>query len=138
MISYLSLGSNIHPRHHYVDMACCMLEERVGRLLSRSSDFFSAPWGYQSDHEYLNIAVCVETELTPMELLRATQQIESDLGRTVKNHYQDRTIDIDLLLCMDADGRSITCDTTELRLPHPLMQQRDFVMVPLREIAPQF
>jgi len=134
MILYLSLGSNISPRHQYVDEACRLLQQRVGEALARSSDFFSAPWGYESNHEYLNIALRLATSLTPMEVLRVTQQIERELGRTVKNHYQDRTIDIDLLMGTDDAGEPLVVQTPELTLPHPLMHERDFVMVPLREI----
>ena len=81
----------------------------------------------------------MQTDLEVMEVLRVTQQIEREMGRTLKSvdgTYHDRLIDIDLLLCYDADGRSITLQTPELVLPHPLMYQRDFVMRPLREILP--
>jgi len=134
MISYLSLGSNISPRHHYIDEACRLLSERVGRITARSSDFYSAPWGYTSSHEYLNIALCVETTLTPQGLLTATQQIERELGRTVKNCYQDRTIDIDILLYYANDGTSVCLSTPDLTIPHPRMKERSFVQVPLDEI----
>lgn len=135
MISYLSLGSNIGDRHRYVDEACRMIESRVGRIVRRSSDFYSQAWGYESEHEYLNICLCVETSLRPEQLLYATQQIERELGRTVKGVYQDRTIDIDILLYFDALGEQLICHTNELTLPHPRMQEREFVMVPLKEIV---
>lgn len=134
MISYLSLGSNLSPRHHHIDEACRLLSERVGHITARSSDFYSAPWGYTSSHEYLNIALCVETTLTPQELLEVTQQIERELGRTVKNLYQDRTIDIDILLYYSNDGTPVRLSTPELTIPHPRMEERPFVQVPLAEI----
>ncbi|MCQ2343267.1 MAG: 2-amino-4-hydroxy-6-hydroxymethyldihydropteridine diphosphokinase [Paludibacteraceae bacterium] len=103
---FLSLGSNIHPRHRYIDEACRLLDERCGTITRRSSDYFSLPVGYRSEHEYLNICVRLDSALSPFDLLAATQQIERELGRTHKStfdtstqtfNYQDRTIDIDLL-----------------------------------------
>lgn len=136
MTYFLSLGSNISPRHRSIDEACRLLNERCGTILRRSSDYFSMPVGYVSDHEYLNICVVLDSLMDPMELLWATQQIERELGRTQKNHYSDRTIDIDLLQAFDAQGREATVHTNELTLPHPRMQERDFVLIPLREIIP--
>ena len=92
------------------------------------------PVGYESEHEYLNICVVLESPMNPMELLLATQQIERELGRTQKNHYSDRTIDIDLLQAFDAQGREIIIQTETLTLPHPKMQEREFVTIPLGEI----
>lgn len=135
MIYFLSLGSNISPRHRSIDEACRLLNERCGTILRRSSDYFSMPVGYESEHEYLNICVVLESPMTPMELLLATQQIERELGRTCKNHYSDRTIDIDLLQAFDARGREIIIQTETLTLPHPRMQEREFVTIPLGEIC---
>jgi len=92
------------------------------------------PQGYPSDHEYLNICLKLETDLSPLEILKITQQIERDLGRTIKNHYADRTIDIDLLQAFDSEGREILISTPELTLPHPRMQSRPFVLVPLAQV----
>ena len=89
--------------------------------------------GFTSENSFLNAAVCVETSLSPWEVLHRTQEIERMLGRTQKserNVYHDRIIDIDLLLY---DKEII--QTPELTLPHPLMLQREFVMKPLLEIA---
>lgn len=141
---YLSLGSNISPRHHYIDSACRLLSERCGTLVSRSSDYYSAPMGYDSTHEYLNICVCLITSLSPMDLLEATQAIERELGRTHKSsfdaatqtfNYKDRTIDIDLLQAFDDSGREIIMQTPSLTLPHPRMTSRPFVLVPLQQIS---
>ncbi len=135
MTYYLSLGSNIGDREAHTDDACRLIAERCGQVTARSGNHYSEPWGYKSENTYLNICIRVETALTPDELLDATQQIERELGRTQKNVYADRTIDIDLLLCFREDGTNVTCHTDRLTLPHPLMEQRDFVMIPLREIA---
>jgi len=136
MIVYLSLGSNLHPRHHYIDEACKQIAERCGTILRRSSDFFSMPQGYTSDNEYLNICLKLETDKSPLEILQLTQQIECDLGRKIKGHYADRTIDIDLLQAFDEKGREILISTPDLTLPHPRMQDRPFVLVPLSQISP--
>lgn len=138
MTCYLSLGSNLGDREKHIDTACRMIGERCGKVIARSGNHYSEPWGYQSDHTYLNICIRIETTLTPIELLDATQQIEREQGRTQKNVYADRTIDIDLLLCFDDDGTPVTCRTDRLTLPHPLMTQRDFVITPLREIADEY
>ena len=78
--------------------------------------------------------------MAPLEVLRTTQEIEREMGRTHKSVnavYSDRVIDIDLLLCFADDGTHIVLDTPGLKLPHPLMRERDFVMRPLAEIAPR-
>jgi len=135
VIYYLSLGSNIHPRHKYIDEACKYIEERCGTILHRSDDFFSMPQGYQSDHEYLNICLKLQTNKSPVEILELTQQIEFDLGRKIKGRYADRTIDIDLLQAFDQQGREILCSTPDLTLPHPKMHEREFVLIPLQSIC---
>ena len=130
---YLSLGSNLGDRHAHLVRAIDLLARRVGRLVRASSFIETEPWGFQSRHPFLNTAVMLRTQLTPLQLLHETQAIERMLGRTHKSHqrhYADRTIDIDILLY-----GNITLNTPQLTIPHPLMQQRDFVMRPLREIC---
>ncbi|MBP5477376.1 MAG: 2-amino-4-hydroxy-6-hydroxymethyldihydropteridine diphosphokinase [Paludibacteraceae bacterium] len=135
MTCYLSLGSNLGDREKHIDNACRMIAAQCGSVVARSGNHYSEPWGYRSEHTYLNICIRIETTLTPIELLDVTQQIERELGRTQKNVYADRIIDIDLLFCIAGDGAPVTCRSERLTLPHPLMTQRDFVMVPLHEIA---
>lgn len=134
MITYLSLGSNIDNRHYYIDEACHLIEKHVGHIIRRSSDFYSPAWGYKSEHEYLNICLAVDTLLTTDQLLQITQKIERQLGRIIKGIYQDRTIDIDILLYFNEMGESVSSHTEKLTLPHPKMQEREFVMIPLKEI----
>lgn len=84
--------------------------------------------------------VCPDAEACLFKILRLTQEMEREMGRTHKSVnavYSDRMIDIDLLLCFADDGTPVLLDTPELKLPHPLMQERDFVMRPLAEIAPE-
>ena len=135
MTAYLSLGSNIGCREQYIDDACQRIEQQCGTILRCSDHFYSEPWGYQSEHQYLNVCLCLETDLSPIDLLNVTQDIERQLGRTVKNCYSDRTIDIDILLFYQSDGAMLTVDTPRLTLPHRHMYERDFVLVPLQQIA---
>ena len=113
--------------------AAALLAERVGDVLALSGFYETEPWGFQSENTFLNAALRLETSLSPLELLKATQQIEVEMGRTQKSNgtYHDRIIDIDILLYDD-----LILQTPELTLPHPLMQDRRFVMEPLLEIAP--
>ena len=129
---YLSLGSNLGDRELTLRQAVSLLEERVGRVLRLSAFHETAPWGFSSDNMFVNAAVSIETSLSPRQLLVATQAIEKDLGRTVKSAdglYHDRPIDIDILLYDD-----LKMDEPDLKIPHPLMNEREFVKIPLREI----
>ena len=132
-IAYLALGTNIGNRRRNMITAAALLAERVGDVLALSSFYETEPWGFQSENTFLNAALRLETSLSPLELLKATQQIEVEMGRTQKSNgtYHDRIIDIDILLYDD-----LILQTPELTLPHPLMQDRRFVMEPLLEIAP--
>lgn len=130
---YLGLGTNIGNKRKNMVTAAALLAERAGDVLSLSSFYETEPWGFDSENTFLNAALELETGCSPMELLRLTQQIEQEMGRTQKSDgsYHDRIIDIDILLY----GNEII-HTEELVVPHPLMQQRLFVMQPLAEIAP--
>ena len=129
---YLSLGSNLGDKEQNLTSAISEIARRIGDITAQSAFLETEPWGFDSDNAFLNAAVCVETQLSPYELLHTTQQIERDLGRVQKSHqglYHDRIIDIDILLYDD-----LHIQTPELTIPHPLMQQREFVLIPLKEI----
>ena len=131
---YLSLGSNLGDREDMLRRAIALIEERVGAVQRVSSFIETEPWGFESTNPFLNAAVMVQTTLSPIECLDATQQIERELGRKKKSKggiYHDRPIDIDLLMYDD-----LQLSTPRLTLPHPHMHERDFVMIPLREILP--
>lgn len=155
---YLSLGSNLGDREQQLKQAIRFIDERIGEVVRQSSFIETEPWGFQSDHRFLNAAICCLTDKTPREVLQLTQQIERDLGKT-KAHatrrvpqssalspqpssitphpsalspqpsYFNRPIDIDILLYDDWK-----VSEPDLKIPHPLMHQRDFVMIPLKEI----
>ena len=129
---YISLGSNLGNKEEKLHRAIELINERIGSVLRTSSFIETEPWGFQSENTFLNAVCLVETELTPMQCLRETQKIERLLGRTQKStdgKYHDRPIDLDLLLYDD-----LQVNEEDLVLPHPHMQERDFVMIPLREI----
>ena len=136
---YLGLGSNIGDRQQCIADAIRLISERVGAVLRQSTLIETEPWGFQSKHKFLNGVILCETDKSPREVLALTQQIERDLGRKKKSHsslltphssrYHDRPIDIDILLYDD-----LTIDEPDLKIPHPLMHERDFVMIPLNEI----
>lgn len=133
VIAYLALGTNIGNKRRNMITAAALLAERVGDVLALSGFYETEPWGFQSENTFLNAALQLETALSPLELLKATQEIEIEMGRTQKSNgaYHDRIIDIDILLYDD-----LVMQTPELTLPHPLMHERLFVMEPLAEIAP--
>ena len=128
---YLGLGSNLGDHHAQLLAAIELLTQRVGRLVRCSSFIETAPWGFVSEHPFLNAVALFRTTLSPRELLTVTQDIERQLGRRQKSNgtYADRPIDIDILLYGDA-----VIDEPDLKIPHPLMHERDFVMRPLNEI----
>lgn len=134
---YLGLGSNLGQKEAHIAQAVTLIEEQIGHVEAQSALYYSEPWGFTSANQFVNAVVRVATSLTPMQLLRATQRIERQLGKTARHAterreatiYHDRPIDIDILLY-----DTLTIDTPKLKIPHPLMQERDFVMIPLREI----
>lgn len=132
--AYLSLGSNLGDRLRLIQEAVAALTVEAGPVTALSSLYETEPWGFSSPHRFLNVALALETTLSPETLLAVTQHIERDLGRTHKSvdgRYADRTIDIDLLFVGDA-----VLDTPALTLPHPRLHLRRFVLEPLCEIAP--
>lgn len=148
-IVYLGLGSNLGDSRATILHAYREIEKLIGTIVRQSAFYESEPWGFESENMFTNTVICVETRLLPFELLKQTQHVERLLGKTAQHAteridrdevasslfthhssvYHDRPIDIDILLYDD-----LTIDTPELKIPHPLMQERDFVMVPLREI----
>jgi 2-amino-4-hydroxy-6-hydroxymethyldihydropteridine diphosphokinase len=133
------LGSNLGDCRKNLERAIRLIDGRVGRVIRQSSFIETKPWGFESEHRFVNAVVLCETTKTPREVLLLTQQIERDMGRRKVNGaglmvngqriYTDRIVDIDILLYDD-----LTIDEPDLKIPHPLMHQRDFVMIPLKEI----
>ena len=131
---YVSLGANTGRRAESIGRAVAMMEEEIGKCTACSRLYETEPQGFASPNKFLNAAAAFSTVLSASEILKITQDIERRLGRTVKStggHYADRPIDIDLLMLGDE-----VSDEQGLRLPHPLMAERTFVLEPLCEIAP--
>lgn len=131
-IAYLSLGSNLGDRHATMQSAILLLGKQAGTVDRVSSAIETEPWGFESANKFLNMCVRITTTLSPEQLLVTTKDIELQLGRTTKSvngQYHDRPIDIDILTYDD-----LHINTPSLTLPHPHMHERDFVMIPLREI----
>ena len=115
---YLGLGSNIGDRRQCIADAIRLISERVGTVLRQSSLIETEPWGFNSENRFLNGVILCETSLTPRQVLKATQKIERALGRRQKSLLYD----------------DLSVDEPDLKIPHPLMYERDFVMIPLNEI----
>ena len=136
MTAYLGLGSNLGTdKAANLNLAITLINEQAGHVLACSSFIESEPWGFQSANSFVNAVIAIDTPHTPHDLLRITQAIERNMGRTHKTinaNYTDRIIDIDILLY----GEEVIHDDI-LTIPHPLIMQREFVYHPLFEIAPE-
>jgi len=126
------LGSNLGDRAAYLRQALEMLARLPGTwVVAASSMIETPPWGKTDQPAFLNMAAAIDTPLMPEELLAATRKIENALDRQRTEHWGPRTLDIDLLV-FEGEAR----DTPALKLPHPYLTERRFVLAPLAEIAP--
>lgn len=136
MRAYLGLGTNLgSDKVGNLEQAIQLIDEQAGHVLACSSFIESEPWGFNSEHSFVNAVVSIDTLYTPHKLLQITQDIERRMGRTHKTigmNYTDRIIDIDILLYGEE-----TINSPELTVPHPYIMQREFVFLPLFEIAPE-
>ena len=132
VITVLSLGSNVGDRLKNLDLSKTAIYNLIGLIQLSSNIYETEPWGVDNQDSYLNQVISVQTNLSPYELLDNIQQIEMDLGRIREIHYGPRTIDIDILYY----GERII-DNENLKIPHPHIQKRRFILVPLSEILPQ-
>lgn len=133
-IVYLSLGSNIEPREQNLQTAIELIRKHyeVGNDLLISPMYESEPWGFHTKTKFLNLCIQVKTEKSPLEILKINQIIENILGRKPKksDKYESRPIDIDILFF---DNQIIY--TEELIVPHPHLEKRRFVLVPLNDLT---
>lgn len=130
---YLLLGANLGNREETLQKAISLLNEQIGPVSKQSHLYETAPWGKTDQPGFLNLALELTSEKTAQELLSLTQSIESQLGRVRHEKWGARLIDIDILYF----GELIS-NSDNLTLPHPFIQERRFVLVPLEEIAPEF
>jgi 2-amino-4-hydroxy-6-hydroxymethyldihydropteridine diphosphokinase len=130
---YLGLGSNLASPRRQLKQALLHLRQLPRTVLSDISPLYhSKPWGFYAQPAYVNLVVAVDTKLPAQQLLRHCQMIEQKQGRLRKKKWGPRTLDIDILLYGEK-----TISTPLLRLPHPWILWRDFVVQPLLQIAPQ-
>jgi 2-amino-4-hydroxy-6-hydroxymethyldihydropteridine diphosphokinase len=130
--AYLSLGANLGDARATIAEALARLDAGGARVVARSADFQTPPWGKLDQPAFINVCAEIATALSPSELLHLCLATEAALGRQRLEKWGPRTIDIDLLTY----GEAIVA-TPELTLPHPHMLQRAFVLVPLLDIAPR-
>ena len=129
---FLGIGTNLGDRERNLKEAVAKIEEYIGRVLSASSVYETPPWGFEAENDFLNMTVSVETDHSPTELLKKIVMIESMLGRErTQDRYTSRVIDIDILFYDD-----LVLNEKGLKIPHRLIHERKFVLVPLCEIAP--
>lgn len=129
--SYIAIGSNIDPEHNVARAIALIAEVRETELRRQSSWYTTSPWGIEDQANFVNLVVEVETTLSARSLLEATQAIESQLKRKRAVKNGPRTIDLDILLFGD-----LILEESDLRIPHPALTHRDFMLLPLVEIAP--
>ncbi|WP_144513499.1 2-amino-4-hydroxy-6-hydroxymethyldihydropteridine diphosphokinase [Bacillus sp. FJAT-22090] len=131
-IAYVSLGSNIGNRLHYLQRAVQLLRESSRIEVEKVSSIYETdPVGYVDQSPFLNMVVELKTSLSPHELLKKCNEIEAELGRTREIHWGPRTVDLDILLYNEEIMK-----TESLLIPHPRMTERGFVLIPLVEINP--
>jgi len=130
----LSLGSNLGDRRKFLNDAMIEIEASIGKIRQVSSLYQTSPWGFDSSELFLNQIILVNTHLSPVEVLEQIKLIEQKAGRIRSSAgFQDRTLDIDIVFYDD-----LILDSQDLKIPHPNLHQRLFVLMPLHEIAPKW
>jgi len=129
---YLGIGANLELRILHCYQAIYQLRKSASVcVVDRSSFYETEPFGYEEQNWFINLVLKIQTELSPRDLLRLTQEIEKNLGKDTPFKWGPRTIDIDILLYEDEQ-----ISEPDLIIPHPLLHLRKFVLSPLVEIAP--
>ncbi len=131
-IVYIGIGSNLGDRPGNCLKAIELLEAEGLKVTKRSSIHETEPWGMKDQPRFVNMAIEAETDLAPRQLLRLLKKIEDVMGRVGTMKWGPRIIDLDILLYGD-----MIVQEADLEIPHPLMHEREFVLEPLSEIAPQ-
>lgn len=131
-IVYIAFGSNIGDRHEAVEKALEMIEQRGMRIVKKSKIYQTEPYGYIDQPEFINGAVCVETLLNAREVLVNLLDIEEEIGRVREFKWGPRIIDLDIIFY-----NNDIISEEDLKVPHPDMQNRDFVLGPLMDICPE-
>ena len=130
-IVYLHTGSNIGDRAANLARARNLINERIGEIKTISSIYETEAWGVRDQDDFYNQALAIETALSPIELLKCTKQIEKDMGRVKERKWYKRLIDVDILFY-----DTLVVEEEHLKIPHREMTNRNFVLIPMLEIAP--
>lgn len=130
--AYLILGGNKGNTLENIEQAVQLIAEKAGVIKSKSDVFVTAAWGNTNQPDFLNQVLCLQTPLSAIDLLNITISIEQQLGRVRdQQKWAERTMDIDILFYNDD-----IINTSDLTIPHPLLQERKFVLVPMAQLAP--
>jgi 2-amino-4-hydroxy-6-hydroxymethyldihydropteridine diphosphokinase len=129
----LALGSNVGDCLGALRTATELISQRIGVVTSKSHVYETAPWGRTKQANFLNACLVTETELPPFDILVAIKAIERDMGRVERVRWGPREIDIDIIFYDD-----LVLNDPKLKIPHPLMEMRGFVMAPLSDVAPDW
>lgn len=128
--SYVLLGSNQGQRRQYLNKAITAIQQRCGRLVKESAVYETAAWGNTKQAAFLNKVIVIHTQLSPDELMQELLNIEQELGRIRTEKYGPRTIDLDILFY-----DNLVYHSPKVTLPHPAIQDRRFVLIPLAELS---
>ena len=128
-----SLGSNLGSRLDVLNQATLLIGQHIGDVVKQSSVYETSAWGINDQPDFLNMAIEVNSKLSPLEILEQVNAIEKQLGRVRFEKWGMRKIDIDILFYND-----MVLETPELTIPHPHLHVRKFVLIPLSEIAGDF
>jgi 2-amino-4-hydroxy-6-hydroxymethyldihydropteridine diphosphokinase len=131
-VVYLLTGGNIGNTEQQLSNAARIINLRVGNVIEKSALYKTEPWGNKQQQFFLNQVLMVQTDMQPELLMRELLEIEKSMGRMREEKWEPRIIDIDMLLY-----DNLILETALLTIPHPHMHERNFVLVPLSEIAPQ-
>ena len=132
-IIYLLTGSNIGDSELNLLKASKFIHQQIGKVVAASHVYKTEPWGNKDQQVFLNQVLKIETQLEPKQLLKTILEIENQMGRDRKIKWEPRIIDIDILFYDDQ-----IIDEENLQIPHPLLHERRFTLVPLNEIASSF
>jgi len=130
--TYIGIGSNQGDKYKHCTLAIeniCACESN--RLIKQSSFYLTEPWGYREQDDFINLVIKIQTSFSPFDLLFFLQGVERKLIKNKNDKWGPRTIDLDILFYNDQ-----RLESSQLTIPHPLLHQRGFVLLPLREIAP--
>lgn len=127
----LLLGTNMGNRQQQLELTCQAINQRLGTVVKQSALYSTAPWGHLANQPFLNQCVLLQTQLTPLLLLKQIKQLEVELGRTPRSRWDNREIDIDILLY----NQNILVEK-QLIIPHPWFHKRNFAIFPAKEIVP--